>query len=166
MKSLFLPRVAGTLLAFSLFAGSAFAQTVSNAEFNASAEIPAGWQQGESNDRAAFFFRHEESHSQIEVIATELMTPEVADTFFETFHETLTSSEFSVIGSEPRTIGAHSGLETIYSFTHSGVTLKVAVFQFVQDSNAWLIVGYMPADEYDAHAPAYQSVVASISING
>lgn len=160
-------RLTAPVLALTLLAGTAFAQSVvTNTEFNATAQVPAGWTQGESNDRAAFFFRHEESHSQIEVIATELMTADVADTFFQTFHETLTSSEFAVIGSEERSFGEHTGLETVYSFSHSGVTLKVAVFQFVKESNAWLVIGYMPADEYDTYAPAYQAVVGSIVISG
>ena len=112
--------------------GSALAQeaaSVENAQFGVTVTRPASWESVEGNDRAAFNFKQYQSHSQIEVIATQLMTQDVADVFFNTFHETLQSSDFSRIGTEEgKSYGGHTGKESIYTFTHSGVTLKVAIF--------------------------------------
>ena len=104
-----------------------------------------------------------QSDEQIEVIGTRLMTTDVADVFFETFHETLQNSEFGQIGREDKTIGAFSGTETLYEFTHSGVTLKVAVFQFVNDTVAWITVAYIQADAFDEQVGAYQEVIGSLT---
>ena len=126
-------RVANILLVFGLAflvcTSSVFAQdVVSNDEFSVSVTRPAEWTDVDGNDRAVFNFKHEESHSQIEVIGTRLMTEDVADVFFETFHETLRNSEFLMVGTpSDASYGEHAGTETTYTFTHSGVTLKVAV---------------------------------------
>jgi len=153
------------IAAVALFAASAAAQgtTVTNEEFNVSVDRPEGWVDVEGNDRAVFNFKHEESHSQIEIIGTQLMTADVADVFFETFHETLTSSEFVQTGREDKSYGDHTGTETLYEFTHSGVTLKVAVFQFVEGTTAWLAVAYMQEDAFDTYTPTYREVVGSMA---
>lgn len=158
MKTLFRSLLVG--LTLTLCAATAYAQnTVTDEELGVSTTLPDTWTQVEGNERAVFNFKHEESHSQIEVIRTELMTADVADVFFETFHETLTGSDFTVSGTEDKTYGEYAGTETIYEFTHSGVTLKVAVFQFVQETTAWLVVSYIQGDVFDSFSPAYQSVV-------
>lgn len=148
-------------------ASPAFAQNVrTNNDLGASVTSPEGWTEFEANDRVTFGFKHEESHSQIEVIAQPLMTPDVADVFFNTFHTTLTSSGFQQSGRENRSYGAHSGTETIYNFSHSGVTLKVAVFQFVNQSNAWIVVTYIQGDVFDTYRPAYEGVISGLALNG
>lgn len=145
----------------------AFAQTVrTNNDLGASVTVPDGWTEFEANDRVTFGFKHEESHSQIEIIAQPLMTADVADVFFNTFHTTLTSSGFQQLGRENRSYGAHAGSETIYSFTHSGVTLKVAVFQFVNQSTAWIVVTYIQGDVFDTYRPAYEATISSLALNG
>lgn len=150
-----------------LLAGPAFAQTeLANEELGATVSMPDGWSEVEGNDRAAFNFKEEESHSQVEIIATPLMTPDVADVFFDTFHATLTSSEFTQTGREEKAYGDHSGLETIYSFSHSGVDLKVTVFQFVNDTTAWLVVSYVQADQFDAFAETFSTIVGSLAFAG
>lgn len=156
-------------LILSLLALPAFAQdgdtgaSVTDDTFNVTAPVPAEWTVNEDNDRAVFNFVHDASHSQIEVIGTELVTAEVADVFFDTFHETLVSSEFLQRGREAKSVGDYSGTETIYTFTHSGVTLKVAVFQFVRDTTAWIAVGYMQEDLFDEQSVAYRDVIAQLS---
>lgn len=156
-------------LAFSaalvaLCASTALAQqTLEDADLNVQIDMPADWSVVEGNDRAVFNFKHEESHSQIEIIATELLTQDVADVFFETFHETLTTSDFTQSGREEgKAYGTHSGTETIYEFTHSGVTLKIAVYQFVTESTAWLVVAYVQADNFDEYMSTYAQVVESL----
>ncbi len=153
------------LLFVALSATGAWAQqTLENSDLNVQVDMPAGWSVIEGNDRAVFNFKHDESHSQVEIIATELLTQDVADVFFDTFHETLTTSDFTQSGREEgKAYGTHSGTETIYEFTHSGVTLKVVVYQFVTDATAWLVVAYVQADNFDEYMPTYAQVVASLS---
>ncbi len=156
-------------LAVTLLASAtAFAQaaTLTNDELGATVTAPEGWTQFEANERVTFGFKHEESHSQIEVIAQPLMTADVADVFFNTFHTTLASSGFQQTGREDRSYGTHSGAETIYSFSHSGVTLKVAVFQFVNQSTAWLVVTYIQGDVFDTYRPAYEATISGLALNG
>ncbi|MFT5993144.1 MAG: hypothetical protein ACI82G_002145, partial [Bradymonadia bacterium] len=134
-------------------------EVVSDDALGVSATVPAGWARTEGNDRAVFSFSESETNSQIEVIGAELLTPDVADVFFDTFHETLASAEFLQRGREDRTIGDVSGTETTYSFTHSSVTLKLAVFQFVRESNAYLVVAYVQEDFFDDQAEQYRNVI-------
>jgi hypothetical protein len=158
--------VASLFVALLLAGPAAHAQdgnVVSNDTFNVTSPVPEGWTVNEENERATFNFEHEASSSQIEVIGTELVTADVADVFFNTFHDTLTSAEFLQRGREDKQVGAYSGTETIYSFTHSGVTLKVVVFQFVRDTTAWLAVGYMQEDVFDEHAESYRAVLAGLT---
>ena len=156
-------------LMFLLLAAPAFAQdgeagaTVTDETFNVTAPVPADWTVNEDNDRAVFNFVNDASHSQIEVIGTELVTAEVADVFFDTFHETLVSSEFLQLGREDKSVGDYSGTETIYGFSHSGVTLKVAVFQFVRDTTAWIAVGYMQEDLFDEQSATYRELIGQLS---
>lgn len=162
MKHLALPLLAIALL----FASPALAQDDTRVEdetFNVSAPVPEGWESNEDNERATFNFLEEQSNSQIEVIGTELVTADVADVFFDTFHDTLTSAEFLERGREDKTIGAFSGTETIYAFTHTGVTLKVAVFQFVRNTTAWLVVGYMQEDVFDEQSASYAEVISGLT---
>jgi hypothetical protein len=156
----------GALLGACLSTG-AYAQTpVTNEAFNITAQLPESWTQLDGADRAVFNFKHDESHSQIEIIGTQLLTPDVASVFFDTFHSTLTSSEFVQSGREQKTYGDYTGTETIYAFTHSGVTLKVAVFEFVRETTAWLVVGYIQEDRFDQYAPTYQTVIQGLSFQG
>ncbi len=154
----------GIVFAILLASSAGFAQeTVSDEEFGVSVNVPESWEVVDDNDRAVFNFKQSDSHSQVEVIGTQLMTADVADVFFDTFHETLQSSDFLQIGREEKQYAPYGGTETIYSFTHSGVTLKVAVFQFVHDTTAWLAVGYMQEDVFDEHATTYRGVISSLA---
>lgn len=158
---------AGLALAMTVATGTAVAQqNITSAQFNATITMPEGWVQVDSNERAVFNFRNDESQAQVEVIATELMTPDVADVFFDTFHNALTASEFRQSGREEKSYGGFTGAETIYTFEHSGVTLKVAVFQFTQQSNAWIVVSYVPGEQFDAFATTWQGLIGSLRIEG
>lgn len=153
----------GIVFALLLLAAPAFAQeTVNDDEFGVTVAVPEGWEVVDEDDRAVFNFRHED-HSQIEVIGNELMTADVADVFFTHFHDTLQSSDFTQVGREDKQIGDVSGTETIYRFEHTGVALKVAVFQFVRDTTAWLAVGYMQEEVFDAHAEDFRGVVSGLA---
>ena len=152
-----------TALAILFVSVSAFAQEpVTDEEFGVTATVPATWQLVEDEDRAVFNLKHED-HSQIEIIGNELMTPDVGEVFFTHFHDTLQSSDFVQVGREDKQIGEFSGSETIYRFEHSGVTLKVTVFQFIRDTTAWIAVGYMQEDVFDAHAPEFRALVESLT---
>jgi hypothetical protein len=154
------------LLVALLMGGTAFAQDATvlrNDEFSVSFTMPEGWVQAEGNERAIFNVKHDESQSQIEVIATELMSPDVADVFYDTFHETLTLSSFSQEERSEATYGAHTGTLTKYRFEYAGVVLRVVAFQFTQESTAYLVVGYIKADEFETHRPAFEGAVSSLA---
>ncbi len=147
-------------------AASALAQddtTMSNDEFNVSLTRPEGWEAAEGNDRAIFNIKHEPSQSQIEVIATELMSADVADVFYDTFHETLEHSQFQQEERAEASYGEHTGTLTRYRFEYAGVVLRVLVFQFTRESTAYLVVGYIKEDLFDAQSPNFESAVASLS---
>lgn len=160
--------IVATIMVSLLFSGVAFAQEqVSDESFGVMATVPDGWEQVTGNERAVFNFKEEESQSQIEVIATRLMTADVANVFFDTFHETLANSGFTQSESEGGvTIGGHEGKKSTYSFTHTGVTLTVPVFEFVEDNVAWLIVGYIQRDVADQYGDVFTSVVENLKLEG
>lgn len=151
-----------TVLGVSLFAGQAWAETVKNEDLKVSMDRPAGWSNADGNDRAVFMFKRDGGHSQFEVIATQLMTSDVAGVFFDTFHETLGASDFTRAGREEKKIGNLSGTETVYTFAHAGVNLKVYVFQFVKDTSAYVVVSYMEADKADTLLADYQAAISSL----
>lgn len=158
------------LLVALLLASPAMAQDsrpVENDEFGVSITPPAKWEVTPGNDKAVASFKHKGSQSQIEVVGTKLMTPDVADVFFDTFHKTLTESNFEAIGSpEDTKLGEASGKLTRYKFTHSGVTLEIVVFQFLRDSTAWLAVGYMQDTEAKDYMDDFKSVVQNMKFKG
>lgn len=153
-----------TLLALSLVAGAASAAPteVSNNDYKVSIARPDGWADVEGNDRAVFNFKHDASHTQLEVIGTQLMTGDVSNVFFDTFHETLASSEFTRTGREEKKYNNIEGTETMYSFSHSGVNMKVVVFQFVHETTAYVAVAYVQQEQFDAMLPVYQAAVSSM----
>ena len=158
-------------LVFSLFvllvAAPAWAQsTLTNAQHNVTLTVPTGWESDSQNDeRAAFNLRHTD-HSQIEVIGNDLLTAEVSTVFFRHFHETLQASQFMAAGQEDKTVGDVSGTETVYRFDHSNATLKVAVFQFVRGTTAWLVILYSQEDVFDAHVAEFRSVISGLAFQG
>ena len=160
-----LARVLFTLLVALMVSTAAYAQDaapVENDEFGVTVTPPAKWEVTQGNDKAVANFKHRGSQSQIEVVGTKLMTPDVADVFFKTFHKTLKESNFEETGSEETKIGDHSGTQTSYKFTHSGVTLEVVIFQFLRDNTAWLVVGYMQDVDKDKYVGDFKSVVENI----
>lgn len=159
-------RFIGILLAVLLVAAPALAQDakpVENEEFGVTITPPAKWEVAQGNDKAVANFKHRGSQSQIEVVGTKLMTPDVADVFFKTFHKTLKESNFEQVSQEQATIGGHEGTKTTYTFTHSGVTLNVPVFQFTRDNAAWLVVGYIQDTEKDKYTADFQSVIENMT---
>ena len=146
-------------LLFSSVAVAQDAQPIENEEFGVTITPPAKWEATEGNDKAVASLKHKASQSQIEVVGTKLMTPDVADVFFKTFHKTLTESNFEQTSQQQTTIGGIEGQQTTYRFTHSGVTLEVAIFQFVRDSSAWLVVGYMQDAEKQEYMDDFTSVI-------
>jgi hypothetical protein len=152
------------LVGWTLASGPAWSQQqLTDANRGVSVTMPEGWETVSGNDRALFNFKEPTSFAQVEIIDTELVTGEVADVFFNTFHETLSGSEFSLLGREERTIGSLTGTTSIYAFTHSSVPLRVAVFQFVNQNVAWLVVGYMEESVYDDQVGAWTSVIESLA---
>lgn len=156
-------------LAFALIATPALAQdsaaeVVQNADSTYEVQRPAGWESADGNDRAEFNFVHTDTSAQIEVIKTQLLTPDVAEVFFDTFHDTLTNASFNQVSQEDGvTLGDHEGTRTVYSFEHSGTELNVHIFQFTTENNAWLVVGYMGAADSEALGPDFEAVVTSLS---
>lgn len=160
-----LTRVFLALIATLLVSTSAYAQEatpVENDEFGVTVTPPAKWEVTQGNDKAVANFKHRGSQSQIEVVGTKLMTPDVADVFFKTFHKTLKESNFEETGKSDATMGSHKGTQTSYSFTHSGVTLEVVIFQFLRENTAWLVVGYMQDVDKDKYTGDFKSVVENI----
>ena len=161
-----LVRVVLTLLLTVALCVPAFAQDapapVENEEFGVSVTPPDKWEVTQGNDKAVANFKHRGSQSQIEVVGTKLMTSDVADVFFKTFHKTLKESNFEETGKEETTVGEHKGTQTSYKFTHSGVTLEVVIFQFLRENTAWLVVGYMQDVEKDKYAGDFKTVVQNI----
>lgn len=151
-----------------LMASTAYAQDaqpIENEEFGVTITPPAKWEVAQGNDKAVASFQHKGSQSQIEVVGTKLMTPDVADVFFKTFHKTLKESNFEQQTQETATIGGVEGQQTTYKFTHSGVTLNVVVFQFVRDSSAWLTVGYMQDAEAEKYMKDFTSVIENMKFS-
>ncbi len=152
------------LLALSI-SSVAVAQSdpVVNEEFGVTVTPPEAWEALTDDDSAVASFKHGESQSQIQVIATPLMNDEVADVFFDTFHSTLSESDFEEVSREETEIGGFAGTSVTYEFTHSGVTLAIKVFEFMHDDTAWLAIGYMQDDEADEYSQAYYSVIENLS---
>lgn len=139
------------------------AEPVENEEFGVTITPPDSWEVETDDDKAVANFKHPESQSQIQVIGTQLMNEEVSDVFFDTFHQTLTESNFEQVGEEEKTIGDFEGTATDYEFEHSGVTLEVTVFEFLRDDTAWLAIGYMQDEEREARQEDYTSVVENMT---
>ena len=138
------------------------AKPIENEEFNVTIVPPAQWEVTQGNDKAVANFKHKGSQSQIEVVGTKLMTADVADVFFNTFHKTLKESNFEQLTQEEATLGDLKGTRTNYKFTHSGVTLEVVIFQFLKNNTAWLVVGYMQDAEKDQYIDDFQNVVKNM----
>ncbi len=154
------------LLAFSI-SSTAWAQDaepIENSEFGVTITPPAKWEVAQGNDKAVANFKHSGSQSQIEVVGTKLMTPDVADVFFKTFHKTLKESNFETqTESKDKTIGTYKGKESSYKFAHSGVTLEVRIFQFIKGNTAWLVVGYMQDSDKEKYVKDFESVISTMT---
>jgi hypothetical protein len=160
--------LAALALALSTTALSAWAPTtaqaqeekVSNSDYNVEIVKPTGWEQSTGNEKAVAIFTDPKTQSQIEVVPTKLMTAEVSDVFFDTFHKTLTESNFNKDGETSQVkIGEVDGKLTVYKFAHSGVNLQIHVFSFVRESTAWLVVGYMQDTVQKDIEPIYKSTI-------
>ncbi len=136
---------------------------VTNDKFGVEIEPPEKWEVTQGKDKAVANFKHRGSQSQIEVVGTKLMTKDVSDVFFETFHKTLTDSDFKKTSETETTIGDVEGTQTNYTFKHSGVTLNVVVFEFLRESTAWLAVGYMQEVEKDKYIGDFKQVVKNMT---
>jgi hypothetical protein len=150
------------LTSAALLPSAALAQDekVNNAEYSVEVTRPAGWEQSTGNEKAVAIFTDPKTQSQIEVVPTRLMTADVSDVFFSTFHKTLAESNFTQDGDPSQVkIGEIDGKLTVYKFTHSGVTLRVHVFSFVRDTTAWLVVGYMQDTAQEQIEPLYRETI-------
>lgn len=150
-------------LSVSAVAVAQDAEPVQDEEFGVTIAPPDAWEIATDDNKSVANFRHGDSQSQIQVIGTQLMNAEVADVFFNTFHKTLTESNFEEVSNEDASYGEYEGTAINYEFTHSGVTLEVMVFEFLRDQTAWLVVGYMQDEERENHESDYASVIESIS---
>ena len=163
-----LVRFVSVLLMAMVVSSAAFAQDgepITNEKFGVEIAPPAKWEVTEGNEKAVANFKHRGSQSQIEVVGTKLMTEDVSDVFFKTFHKTLSESNFKKQSQEDASIGDHKGTQTTYQFKHSGVTLNVVVFEFLNDSTAWLVVGYMQDVEKDKYMDDFKSVVKNMAFS-
>lgn len=164
-----LARIVSLALMALLFSSAAYAQegeSVTSEEFNVEITPPAKWEATQGNDKAVANFKHSGSQSQIEVVATKLMTKNVAEVFFETFHKTLTESDFKKVSQAENSIGELDGTQTTYKFEHSGVTLEVVIFEFLRQDTAWLVVGYMQDVEKDKYVEDFKQVVENMKFTG
>lgn len=141
-------------------------EVVSNERFAIDLQRPGGWAEAGGSERSLFNFIHEPTQSRIEVIATELITSDVASVFFDTFHETLRASEFQNPESEERTFGSIAGTLTRYTLNHAGVNLKVQVFQFERQDVAWLFVLYAEESQEAELSPSFSQMIASFRDRG
>ena len=137
-------------------------KTVTDEQFGVEISPPAKWEVAQGSDKSVANFKHNGSQSQIEVVGTKLMTENVSDVFFETFHKTLKESNFKQLSQGETEIGQFTGMKTNYKFDHSGVTLEVVVFEFLRDSTAWLVVGYMQDVEKDKYIGDFKKVVKNM----
>ncbi len=154
-----------TLFAFLVSAVAVAGEPVADEEFGVQIPPPDAWEVDADDDKAVANFKHPDSQSQIQVIGTQLMSEEVSDVFFGTFHDTLVESNFEEVGSEDASFGDFEGKKTTYEFSHSGVTLEVTVFEFLRDDTAWLAIGYMQDEHADEHIADYEAVVENISFD-
>jgi hypothetical protein len=137
---------------------------ISNDEYAVEIKKPEpNWEQSKGNEKAVAVFTHPPTQSQIEIVPTKLMTADVADVFFSTFHKTLVESNFKKDSEADKKIGKYDGKYTTYVFTHSGVTLKVHVFGFVKDTTAWLFVGYMQAEEEENIVKSFEWTIENLT---
>lgn len=129
---------------------------------------PQGWEsvKAQGNDKSVANFRHPESQSQIEVIGTRLFNKDVAEVFFETFHQQLLATEFTETKAASETsLGAVEGKLSEYTFEHTGIRLRVVVFSFLRNESAYLVIGYFKEEERDAYFPAMQQVVETLQFS-
>lgn len=156
------------LAAFSATPQSALAQDNKLAEqYGVEVTQPEGWEKSSGNEKAVAVFTEPKTQSQFEVVPTKLMTADVSEVFFNTFHKTLTESTFERVG-EPSTkelFGDKNAKETIYKFNHSGVTLKVHVVSFLRGTTAWLVVGYMEEKEEGNIKPLFDSMITNLKFS-
>src|SRR5690625_531202 len=152
------------LLAATLTATIGFAQEKVTSPEGVSVTRAGEWEDATCNDRGTFTFHEPETKSQIEVISTALLTPDVKDVFFSTFHEGLTAAGFTQENTSEETFGDRTGELTEYSFEHSGAKLVVSVFQFMMGNNAWLVVSYAGEDAADTVRKSFEEVVGSLKI--
>lgn len=145
-------------------ASLAVAQTQVSSASGATTVRPANWEDAVGNDRGTFTFREPETNAQIEVISTSLLTADVKDVFFNTFHDGLKAAGFVQKSQEDKSYGNHAGLLTEYNFDHSGAALIVSVFEFMIGNNAWLVVAYSGDDSADRIRAPFEEVAASLSI--
>ncbi len=139
------------------------AKPIENEEFGVTITPPAKWEVAQGNDKAVANFKHPGSQSQIEVVGTKLMTPDVADVFFKTFHKTLKESNFEQKEQSEATYGEYKGTQTQYKFAHSGVTLEVTIFEFIKGNTAWLVVGYMQESDREKYQADFKSTIEGMT---
>lgn len=152
------------IVAVSAMTSLGFAQTQVSSPSGATTVRPANWEDAVGNDRGTFTFREPETNSQIEVISTSLLTADVKDVFFNTFHDGLKAAGFSQAKREDASFGPHEGVATEYTFDHSGAALVVSVFEFMIGSDAWLVVSYAGEDSAERIRASFEEVAASLAV--
>ncbi len=152
-----------SLAAFEPTPAAAQEETITDDDYGVEVKQPKNWEKATGNAKAVAIFTHTQTQSQIEIVPTKLMTPDVADVFFNTFHKTLVESGFAEKNKSEEKVGDFNGKRTIYEFVHSGVTLSVHVFSFVNKSTAWIVVGYMQAEkDADTLLKDYEWAISNI----
>lgn len=151
-------------IAATMIAATGFAQEKVTSPDGVTVTRPDAWEDATGNDRGNFTFREPETKSQIEVISTALLTPDVKDVFFTTFHEGLVSAGFTQDSTSEETYGERTGALTTYSFEHSGAKLVISVFEFMIGNKAWIVVSYAGEDSAERVQGPFEEVISSLTI--
>ncbi|MDX9723213.1 MAG: hypothetical protein RBU37_20850 [Myxococcota bacterium] len=129
---------------------------------------PAGWEEFKvtGNDKSIAAFRHAESQSQIEIIATKLISADVAQVYFDTFTQSLSSYEFQeVAASTPVSFGSISGTQVEYEYNAGITKVRLVVVSFLQKDVAYLVVGYFGVPEREQYYPALKTTIEKLVFN-
>jgi hypothetical protein len=158
-----------TLLLAMTVSATAWAQDakpITNADFGVTITPPEKWEVAQGNDKSVASFKHAASGSHIEVIGTKLLSADVHDVFYNTFHKTLKESNFEATEEKADAkVGETETKKSTYKFTHSGITLEVVIHEFTKNDVAWLVVGYIQDSEAEKFRGEVDNVIKTMKFS-
>src|SRR5690625_7325362 len=104
-------------LAATMTATLGFAQEKVTSPDGVTVTRPAKWENATGNDRGTFTFQEPETKSQIEVISTAFLPPDVKEIFFGTFTEGLTAAGLTQENAPEQTFCDRTSELNYYSVT-------------------------------------------------